>query len=197
MNTKYCRGCGIVDVLVIDHYDSYTWNLVHLIADVTGRLPEVAQHDEIAVADTRSRSHIVLSPGPGRPDDPADFRVGLEILRESRVPVLGVCLGLQGLVVAYGGRVDRIRPAHGEVASIEHDGRGVFRGVPTGFQGVRYHSFAAVEVPSSLAVTARSEDGTVMGVRHRTRPLEGVQFHPESALSEHGRLLMANFLGVE
>ncbi|MFG1926949.1 anthranilate synthase component II [Cryptosporangium sp. NPDC048952] len=185
-----------VDVLVVDHHDSYTWNLVHLIADVTGRWPDVAQHDELAPADTRSRSHIVLSPGPGRPDDPADFRAGADILRYGRIPVLGVCLGLQGLVTAYGGKVRPIEPAHGEVATIAHDGRGVFRGLPADFQAVRYHSLAATVIPLCLMATAWSEDGTVMGVRHRSRPLEGVQFHPESALSEHGQLLIANFLGV-
>ena len=189
-------GSGRRDVLVVDHHDSYTWNLVHLIGEVTGRLPDVVQHDHVEPADLRCRSHIVLSPGPGRPDDPADFGVRRELLRSARVPVLGVCLGLQGLVTAYGGQVRRVRPAHGEVARIEHDGRGVFRGVPAGFRAVRYHSLAAVVIPPCFVVSARSEDGTVMGVRHRTRPLEGVQFHPESVLSEHGAQLMANFLGL-
>ena len=189
-------GSGRRDVLVVDHHDSYTWNLVHLIGEVTGCFPDVVQHDQAEPVDLRRRTHIVLSPGPGRPDDPVDFGIGREVLRSARVPVLGVCLGLQGLVTAYGGQVRRVRPAHGEVATIAHDGRGVFRGVPVGFRAVRYHSLAAVVVPSCLAVTARSEDGTVMGVRHRTRPLEGVQFHPESVLSEHGARLMANFLGL-
>ena len=187
---------GRRDVLVIDHHDSYTWNLVHLIAEVTGRFPDVVQHDQVEPVVLRNRSHVVLSPGPGRPDDPADFGVGRELLRSAPVPVLGVCLGLQGLVTAYGGQVRRVRPAHGEVATIEHDGRGVFRGVPAGFRAVRYHSLAAVVIPPCLAVTARSNDGTVMGVRHRTRALEGVQFHPESVLSEHGARMMANFLGL-
>ncbi|WP_127479456.1 anthranilate synthase component II [Nocardioides pantholopis] len=183
------------DVVVVDHHDSYTWNLVHLVAGVTGRLPRVVQHDEVSAADLLAHSHVVLSPGPGSPHDPADFTVGLEVLRAATRPVLGVCLGMQGLVAAYGGRVGRVRPAHGEVATVRHDGRGVFAGVPQGFAAVRYHSLAALEVPECLEVTARATDGVVLGVRHRTLPLEGVQFHPESVLSEHGARLVANFLG--
>jgi anthranilate synthase component 2 len=183
-----------VDVVVVDHHDSYTWNLVHLVAAVTGVLPDVVQHDEVSVADLAAYSHVMLSPGPGRPDSPADFAVGREVLLDGRRPVLGVCLGMQGLVTAYGGRVDRVAPAHGEVATVTHDGRGVFTGLPSPLAAVRYHSLAAVAVPPALEVTARSEDGVVMGVRHRTLPLEGVQFHPESVLSEHGVALLANFL---
>ncbi|MEO9324064.1 aminodeoxychorismate/anthranilate synthase component II [Nocardioides sp. C4-1] len=182
------------DVVVVDHHDSYTWNLVHLVASVTGVLPTVVQHDETTAAEVLRHAHVVLSPGPGSPDVRADFAVGREVVLAGRRPVLGVCLGLQGLVTSYGGRVGRVRPAHGEVARVEHDGRGVFAGVPQGLAVVRYHSLAALEVPDELEVTARSEDGVVMGVRHRERPQEGVQFHPESVLSEHGALLVANFL---
>jgi len=184
-----------IDVVVVDHHDSYTWNLVHLVAAVTGVLPDVVQHDEVSLADLAAYSHVVLSPGPGRPDSPADFAVGREVLLAAAGPVLGVCLGMQGLVTAYGGRVDRVAPAHGEVATVTHDGRGVFSGLPSPLAAVRYHSLAAISVPPALEVTARSEDGVVMGVRHRTLPLEGVQFHPESVLSEHGVALVANFLG--
>jgi anthranilate synthase/aminodeoxychorismate synthase-like glutamine amidotransferase len=121
------------------------------------------------------------------------------VLRAATRPVLGVCLGMQGLVLAYGGTVDRVPPAHGEVARVAHDGRGVFAGLPPEFAGVRYHSLAAVDVPDELEVsaTAGSPAGTVvMGVRHRTLPLEGVQFHPESILSEHGRAIIANWLAA-
>jgi anthranilate synthase component II len=186
----------VLDVVVVDHHDSYTWNLVHLVAAVTGALPDVVQHDEVSVADVLAHSHVVLSPGPGTPTDPQDFAVGLEVLRAGTVPVLGVCLGMQGLVAAYGGIVDRVEPAHGELTAVTHDGRGVFAEVPQGFAAVRYHSLAALTVPEPLVVTARGDDGTVMGVRHASLPLEGVQFHPESVLSEHGTLLVANFLGV-
>jgi anthranilate synthase component 2/para-aminobenzoate synthetase len=181
------------DVVVVDHHDSYTWNLVHLVAGVTGRLPRVVQHDEVTAEEVLRHTHVVLSPGPGHPADPADFTVGREVLRAATRPVLGVCLGMQGLVTAYGGRVERVRPAHGEVVSVEHDGRGVFTGLPAGLAAVRYHSLAAVAVPDVLAVTATG-DGTVMGVRHVDLPLEGVQFHPESILSEHGLAMVANFL---
>ena len=185
-------------VVVVDHHDSYTWNLVHLLASVTGGLPEVVQHDATSVAHVLSFTHVVLSPGPGHPDDPVDFAVGTEVLRRARVPVLGVCLGMQGLVAAYGGLVERVAPAHGEVASVTHGGTGLFAGIPSPYPVVRYHSLAATRLPDELSVTARcrGEDGTdvVMGVRHASRPLHGVQFHPESILSEHGARLVANFL---
>ena len=138
---------AVPDVVVVDHHDSYTWNLVHLVAAVTGRLPRVVQHDEVDAADVLRHSHVILSPGPGHPDDPADFAVGREVLRAATRPVLGVCLGMQGLVTAYGGTVDRDVPAHGEVARISHDGEGVFRGLPQDFAAVRYHSLAAVALP--------------------------------------------------
>jgi anthranilate synthase component 2/para-aminobenzoate synthetase len=187
------------DVVVVDHHDSYTWNLVHLVAAVTGVLPTVVEHDEVGVDAVLSFTHVVLSPGPGHPADPHDFAVGREVVRcvaeGADVPVLGVCLGLQGIVTTLGGSVERVRPAHGEVAAVEHDGVGVFAGLPSPFRAVRYHSLAAVRVPPELMVTATDTDGTVMGVRHVSRPLEGVQFHPESVLSEHGRRLVATFLG--
>jgi anthranilate synthase component 2 len=187
------------DVVVVDHHDSYTWNLVHLVASVAGRMPAVVQHDETSADDLLGFSHVVLSPGPGHPSVPADFSVGNEVLRAGRVPVLGVCLGMQGLVTVYGGTVAREVPAHGDVARIEHDGAGVFRGIPQRFRAVRYHSLQAVELPDCLVVTATcpgSSDGqsAVMGVRHTSLPLEGVQFHPESILSEHGAAMVGNFL---
>jgi anthranilate synthase/aminodeoxychorismate synthase-like glutamine amidotransferase len=181
-------------VVVVDHYDSYTWNLVHLVAAVTGVLPTVVEHDRVRIEELAGFSHVVLSPGPGTPDDPHDFAVGLEVLRAARTPVLGVCLGMQGLVAAYGGRVAVVEPAHGEVALVAHDGTGLFEGIPSPFEAVRYHSLAAVEVPDVLRVTARAEDGIVMGVEHRALPLVGVQFHPESVLTAHGARLVANFL---
>ena len=183
------------DVVVVDHHDSYTWNLVHLVAGVTGVLPAVVQHDEVTAAEVLRHSHVVLSPGPGRPDDAADFSVGREVLLAATRPVLGVCLGLQGLVAAYGGRVERVVPGHGVLARVRHDGAGLFAGVPQGFDAVRYHSLAAVELPSCLRVTATDEvSGLTMAVAHVDLPLVGVQFHPESVLSEHGEDLVRNFL---
>jgi len=195
----------VPNVVVVDHHDSYTQNLVHLVAGVTGSLPEVVQHDETTAAHVLSFDRVVLSPGPGHPADPADFSVGREVLLAGTVPVLGVCLGMQGLVTAYGGLVERVEPAHGEVAQVSHDGRGVFAGIPSPYSVVRYHSLAATRVPDALVVTAtcRSQGPAageygevVMGVRHRRLPLEGVQFHPESVLSEYGARLVANFVGV-
>jgi anthranilate synthase component II len=186
----------IPDVVVVDHHDSYTWNLVHLVASVSGVVPTVVRHDEVSADEVLSHARVLLSPGPGHPDVTSDFAVGREVVRAGRVPVLGVCLGFQGLVSAFGGVVARIEPAHGKVATIGHDGRGVFAGVPNDFRAVRYHSLAAVVVPDALEVSATSEDGVVMGVRHRTLPLEGVQFHPESILSEHGARIVENFLAA-
>jgi anthranilate synthase component 2 len=186
-------------VVVVDHYDSYTWNLVHLVAAVTGVLPEVVEHDQVS-ADAlldKGFSHIVLSPGPGSPEVGTDFAVGHELLLRAAVPVLGVCLGLQGLVTAYGGRVGRIEPAHGEVARVRHRGSDVFTGLPSPFAAVRYHSLAALALPDVLEATAWCdgvEGPVVMGVAHREKPLWGVQFHPESILSEHGERLVRNFL---
>ena len=182
-------------VLVIDHYDSYTWNLVHLVGEVTGVLPDVVEHDSAGVlARAHDYTHLVLSPGPGHPADPVDFALGRAIFELGR-PVLGVCLGMQALVTAYGGRVERVQPAHGEVALVSHDREGIFQGVPEPFEAVRYHSLAAVALPSELRQTAVEEQsGVVMAVAHRSLPLVGVQFHPESILSHHGAALVRNFL---
>ncbi len=181
--------------MVVDHHDSYTWNLVHLVASVTGVLPAVVQHDDVTPEEVLRHSHVVLSPGPGTPASPVDFAVGREVLLAGSRPVLGVCLGMQGLVTTYGGTVDRVAPAHGVVERIRHDGAGVFTGLPQLFAAVRYHSLAALDLPDELVVTAADAGGdVVMGVRHRTLPQEGVQFHPESILSEHGAALVANFL---
>ena len=126
------------DVVVVDHHDSYTWNLVHLVAAVTGTLPTVVEHDEVDADEVLGFSHVVLSPGPGHPADPHDFAVGREVVRRvadgADVSVLGVCLGLQGIVTTLGGAVERVRPAHGEVAAVEHDGAGVFAGLPSPFR---------------------------------------------------------------
>lgn len=180
---------------MVDHHDSYTHNLVHLIAGVTGKLPAVVEHDEVTAPElVGAFTHIVLSPGPGHPEDPYDFAVGRLLLKQDTVPVLGVCLGMQGLVCAYGGRVAAVEPAHGEVVPIRHRSTRLFSGIPSGFRAVRYHSLAAVRVPYELRVTARTDDNVVMAVEHRAKPLWGVQFHPESILTEHGRRIVSNFM---
>jgi anthranilate synthase component 2 len=181
-------------VLVVDHYDSYTWNLVHLIAGVTGVVPDVVEHDQSP--DLTGYTHLVLSPGPGSPYEVADFALG-DVVFSLGVPVLGVCLGMQGLVTHFGGRVERVEPAHGELAVVKHEQSGLFAGVPDPFRAVRYHSLAAVELPRVLRPMAIDEtDGVVMAVEHRDLPLHGVQFHPESVLSAHGEQLIANFLDL-
>jgi anthranilate synthase/aminodeoxychorismate synthase-like glutamine amidotransferase len=175
------------DVVVVDHRDSYTHNLVHLVAGVTGMLPSLVQHDEWTAAQLATHDAIVLSPGPGHPDE-YDWSL-LDLGR----PVLGVCLGMQAMVTRAGGVVDRVPPAHGRVARIHHDGKGVFDGLPQDFPAVRYHSLAARSVPETLVVTATA-GGEVMGVRHTSLAQEGVQFHPESILTEHGAAMVRNFL---
>jgi anthranilate synthase/aminodeoxychorismate synthase-like glutamine amidotransferase len=188
-------------IVVVDHYDSYTYNLVHLIAEVTGVLPDVVEHDRVAVGELLGApySHFVLSPGPGHPAEPRDFAIGRELIEQSDRPLLGVCLGMQGLVIAHGGTVERVDPAHGEVALIEHNGHAMFDGIPRRFRAVRYHSLAATAVPDVLEVTATCETGgesVVMAVAHRERPQYGVQFHPESILTEYGREIVAAFVEV-
>jgi anthranilate synthase component 2 len=183
------------DVVVVDHHDSYTWNLVHLVAGVTGVLPTVVQHDEVTAEEVLAHAYVVLSPGPGHPAEERDFAVGRAVLRAEARPVLGVCLGMQGIVTSYGGRVERVAPGHGILAEVAHDGTGLFAGVPTPFDAVRYHSLAAVELPDELRATAVDErSGLTMAVEHVTLPVMGVQFHPESVLTDHGARLVANFL---
>src|SRR5262249_11274097 len=137
---------------------------------------------------------IVISPGPGRPEHERDVGVSLDVLRYAEVPVLGVCLGHQALAHVAGGRIDHAPEVmHGRLSTIDHDGRGLFEGIPQGFTAVRYHSLAVSAVPENLRVTARTDDDVVMALEHRTRPLWGVQFHPESISTEHGHALMRNF----
>lgn len=176
-------------VLLVDHRDSFTFNLAHLIAGVTGTLPDVVDHeDEVELA---AYSHVVLSPGPGHPGEWAGGGLGQRVF-DAGLPVLGVCLGMQALALRFGGEVAAIAPAHGVVVRIQHEESALFAGIPQGFAAVRYHSLAATTVPADLEVIARCE-GVVMALRHRTLPLVGVQFHPESVLSEHGARLVANF----
>ncbi|WP_158296587.1 anthranilate synthase component II [Nocardioides albidus] len=183
------------DVVVVDHHDSYTWNLVHLVAGVTGVLPTVVQHDEVTAAEVLAHDFVVLSPGPGHPGEERDFAVGREVVLAGTRPVLGVCLGMQGIVTSYGGQVDRVPPGHGVLADVEHDGTGLFAGIPDPFEAVRYHSLAAVALPDVLRATAVDRhSGLTMAVEHVTLPIMGVQFHPESVLTAHGARLVANFL---
>jgi anthranilate synthase/aminodeoxychorismate synthase-like glutamine amidotransferase len=182
-------------ILMVDNYDSFTYNLVHLFEEL-GAEVKVFRNDAITPdeAERLAPSHLVVSPGPGRPRDAG---VSVELIRRlgPGVPTLGVCLGHQAIVEAFGGEVGQARALlHGKASPVEHDGRGVFAGLPQGLQAGRYHSLAATRVPEELEVSARTPDGEVMGVRHRELPIEGVQFHPESVLTPLGRDLLGNFL---
>jgi anthranilate synthase/aminodeoxychorismate synthase-like glutamine amidotransferase len=180
---------------VIDNYDSFTYNLVHLFEEL-GADVRVFRNDAITPdeAEALEPSHLLISPGPGRP---ADAGVSVELIRRlgPRVPTLGVCLGHQAIVEAFGGEVGQAKALlHGKASRVDHDGKGVFAGLPQGLEAGRYHSLAAVRVPDELEVSARTPDGEVMGVRHRELPVEGVQFHPESVLTPLGPELGRNFL---
>jgi para-aminobenzoate synthetase len=182
--------------LLIDNYDSYTFNLFHLLGEVNGEEPLVVHNDALPWSElaTWDVDNVVISPGPGRPEHPRDVGVSLDALRHARVPVLGVCLGHQALGIVAGGTVEHAAQVmHGRLSPIAHDGRGLFAGIPQDFDAVRYHSLVVADVPAALRVTAWAPDGVVMGLEHRERPLYGVQFHPESVLTEHGARLLANF----
>ncbi|MFI9505340.1 aminodeoxychorismate synthase component I [Nocardia sp. NPDC052566] len=184
--------------LLVDNYDSFTYNLYQLISEVNGVEPTVVRNDEVADLaglDLARFDNVVISPGPGRPDRHRDMGISAAIIRDTELPLLGVCLGHQGIVVAAGGAVTAAPIArHGYLDRIEHDGRGLFEGVPPEFTAVRYHSLAAERpLPDTLEITAVAQDGVIMGVRHRSRPQWGVQFHPESISSEQGAALLRNF----
>ncbi|HUB97647.1 MAG TPA: aminodeoxychorismate/anthranilate synthase component II [Stellaceae bacterium] len=182
--------------LLIDNYDSFTYNLWHYLGEL-GAEVMVRRNDALTVADALALKPqgIVISPGPGVPEA-AGICVDL-VRRAGGVPILGVCLGLQAIGHAFGGKVVRApAPMHGKISAIHHDGTGVFAGLADPFRATRYHSLVVdrASVPAALAVTAWTEDGLVMGVAHRERPVHGVQFHPESIASESGHALLKNFL---
>ncbi|MEU6145441.1 aminodeoxychorismate synthase component I [Streptomyces sp. NPDC047081] len=197
--------------LLIDNYDSYTYNLFQLISEVNGQEPVVVVNDAV-VGDPNGRipdlgeysdlgeylaefDNVVVSPGPGHPAEPRDFGISAAVLAEATIPVLGVCLGHQGIALGEGARVTSApQPRHGHLTTVRHDERDLFRGLPQGFAAVRYHSLAVHEpLPETLEATAWAEDGVLMGLRHRSRPLWGVQFHPESVLTQFGHRMLVNF----
>ncbi|MEA2622229.1 MAG: anthranilate synthase component [Chloroflexota bacterium] len=183
-------------VLLIDNYDSFTWNLYQLIAGM-GADVEVVRNDAITVDEVAGRGYdaVVLSPGPSRPEK-AGICVDLVRRLGPSTPMLGVCLGHQAMGVAYGAEVITVDPVHGKRSIVEHEGAGVFAGLPSPLQAARYHSLAIARdsLPAELEVTAWSPDGLVMGVRHRSFPVQGIQFHPESILTEQGPALIRGWL---
>jgi para-aminobenzoate synthetase component 2 len=188
-------------ILVIDNYDSFTFNLVQAL-ESAGAAVSVVRNDRIdreglASAAREGLTGIVISPGPGDPDDAGISVDAVRFAAERTIPLLGVCLGHQCLAVAYGGSIVRAPSlVHGEASPIHHGGDGLLAGLPSPFDGARYHSLCVDEttVPAELQVTARTDDGVVMGLRHRSLPLESVQFHPESVLTPQGPQLLGNFL---
>jgi len=186
-----------VKTLLIDNYDSFTYNLFQLLSEANGEEPIVVRNDAMSweeLAASRDFDNIVISPGPGNPDREADFGVCAAAIRESEVPLLGVCLGHQGLCSAYGGKVVHAPEAmHGRLSAVTHEDGGIFAGLPREFQVVRYHSLCVEDLPDELEPTAWTTDGILMGVAHRTKPQWGLQFHPESISTEHGRAMLARF----
>lgn len=186
-------------VVLVDNYDSFTWNLVHLIGGL-GPTVEVHRNDALTTADIAAMAPdaVVLSPGPCTPNEAG---VCLDVIRDlgARMPVFGVCLGLQSIGQAYGGQVVRAPlPMHGKVSVVSHCGSGIFAGIDGPFNATRYHSLIVDRdsCPSELAITAETADGQIMGLSHVSHPVHGVQFHPESILSEHGATMMRNFLNL-
>ena len=182
-------------IAVIDNYDSFTWNLVQYLWEL-GAEVKVFRNDEISVREIKALrpSHVMISPGPCAPNEAG---VSLDAITGVDAPILGVCLGHQAIGQAFGGAVVRAkRVMHGKVSSISHDGKGVFSGLPKRFAATRYHSLVVERrsLPACLDVTADAEDGEIMGLRHRSLPIEGVQFHPEALLTEHGHKMLENFI---
>ena len=184
-------------ILVIDNYDSFTWNLVHYLMEL-GTKVEVVRNDAISAKDALSTGAkgFLISPGPCTPNEAG---VSLDLVAacaDARVPLLGVCLGHQSIGQHFGGHVNRGGLMHGKTSQVMHDGSGVFEGLPSPFKATRYHSLVVEDVPETLLVNATSDDGHAMGFRHADLPIHGVQFHPESIETDHGHSLLANFLQI-
>ena len=187
-------------ILVLDNYDSFTWNIVHYLREA-GAEVRVERNDSITAAEALASGAdgFLISPGPGRPEQAGESLALVAACAGAGRPLLGICLGHQAIAIHFGGEVVRAgRVMHGKTCAVRHDGSGLFEGIPSPFSATRYHSLtvAPPSVPFCLAVNAEGEDATVQGLRHRTLPIHGVQFHPESVASEHGHALLANFLAL-
>jgi len=182
-------------ILFVDNQDSFVWNLVDYVSQF---YPEtIVRSNRIEPGEVKEMEPlgIVISPGPGHPANPRDIGSCLEIIKQfGNVPILGVCLGHQAMNIAYGGTISHTRPLHGKTSEIEHDGKGIFRGIDSPMVGGRYHSLAIEKLSSELEVSAKTSDGVIMGVRHTTRPHCGLQFHPESVLTPNGKRMIANWI---
>ncbi|WP_341777474.1 aminodeoxychorismate/anthranilate synthase component II [Macrococcus carouselicus] len=181
---------------MIDNYDSFTYNIVHYIEGMEEEI-KVRQPHEITIDDISEMrpEGIILSPGPGHPEEAV---LTLQVIRTfaGAIPLLGICLGFQAIVTAFGGKIDKRTPVHGHSAEMDHDGKGLYSGLLSPIQVARYHSLQATELPDCLEVTARTADGVIMGVRHRDFLIEGVQYHPESILTDFGREQLKQFIGM-
>jgi anthranilate synthase/aminodeoxychorismate synthase-like glutamine amidotransferase len=190
-------------VVILDNYDSFVFNLYQAVGEIVGTPPQVFRNDAVQVSEIAALepTHIIVSPGPGDPTQLKHFGACSDTITElgPKTPLLGVCLVHQGIASAYGGEVVRgAMPTHGKTSLIVHDGEGVFKGVSSPIEAMRYHSLVVSEesLPLELSVTATTPDGVVMGLRHRTHPIHGVQFHPESIGTPAGRQIIANFLAM-
>jgi len=184
-------------ILVIDNYDSFTWNLVHYLMEL-GAEVEVVRNDALSAgqAITSGAQGFLISPGPCTPNEAG---ISLDLVgaaADAGLPLLGVCLGHQSIGQYFGGTVQRGGLMHGKTSPVTHDGTGLFAGIPSPFVATRYHSLIVTDIPEVLVVNARSDDGHVMGYRHASKPIHGVQFHPESIATEHGHAMIANFLTI-
>ena len=186
-------------ILLVDNYDSFTYNLYQCLGSL-GAQVLVKRNDAISIGEVEKMKpeRIVLSPGPGHPANPKDFGVCMDILQnETETPILGVCLGHQGIILRFGGKVVKNKPMHGKTSMVEHSGKGIFEGVPSPVEVMRYHSLVGTDIQDCLEVTARSlDDGQVMAVQHKSLPIYGVQFHPESIMTQHGMRMLENFLKI-
>jgi anthranilate synthase component 2 len=188
-------------ILIIDNYDSFTYNLYQMVGEIYPHI-EVKRNNEITVAQIRELNPmgIIISPGPGSPDKNRDFGVSMQVIKElgSEIPILGVCLGHQGIFLAYGGEISRNEPVHGKQSSIYHTEKGIFHGIPNPLTAARYHSLFCVDktTPDCIEITARTNNGMIMGIKHKSKPIYGLQFHPESIGTSQGIKLLENFVEI-
>ena len=188
-------------ILIIDNYDSFTYNLYQMVGEIYPHI-EVKRNNEITVDQIRELNPmgIIISPGPGSPDKNRDFGVSMQVIKElgSEIPILGVCLGHQGIFLAYGGEISRNEPVHGKQSSIYHTEKGIFHGIPNPLTAARYHSLFCVDktTPDCIEITARTNNGMIMGIKHKDKPIYGLQFHPESIGTSQGIKLLENFVEI-